>query len=194
MPVAMLLLLLTLALLVAATPSLDAQSRRVAGPQTYSATTRARADGGVSSAFIKLHIQQYTADKDRNAVLEALKLGGYPDFLKALRSAPEVGYVELGTQKYSIRWARETDDGKVRTIVLVTDKPMYFIGGGAPDAKPREGFEVALIRLRMDPGGIGEGDMAAAARVRPGGETGVEVEDYASEPIKLTSISRVSQP
>ena len=185
--------MLSLAFLLAGIPTLDAQSRRVAGPQTYSATLRARADSGVSSAFMKLHIQQYTADKDRNAVLDALKLGGYPEFLKALRTAPEVGYVELGSQKYSIRWARETDDGKVRTIVLVTDKPMYFVGGGAPDAKPRAGYEVALLRLRMDPAGIGEGDMAGAARVRPGGETGVEVEDYASEPIKLTSISRVSQ-
>jgi len=184
---------LIVALVFAAASTLEAQSRRVAGPETYSASARARADGGVSSAFMKIHIAQYTDDRDRAAVEEALKLGGYPAFLTALRSAPEVGYVEFGEQKYPIRWARQTDDGKRRTIVLVTDKPMYFVGGGAPDAKPREGYDVALLRLRMDPAGIGEGDMAGAARIRPGGETGVQVDDYASELIKLTAISRVSQ-
>jgi len=32
--------------------------------------------------------------------------------------------------------------------------------------------------------------MAAAARVKPGGETGVQVDDYADQPIKLTGVAR----
>ena len=32
--------------------------------------------------------------------------------------------------------------------------------------------------------------MAAAARVKPGGETGVQIDDYADEPIKLVTVSR----
>jgi hypothetical protein len=32
--------------------------------------------------------------------------------------------------------------------------------------------------------------MAAAARVKPGGETGVQLDDYASEPITLITVSR----
>jgi hypothetical protein len=35
--------------------------------------------------------------------------------------------------------------------------------------------------------------MAAAAKVKPDGQGGVEIEDYAEEPIKLTSVYRVIQ-
>ncbi|HEX6975558.1 MAG TPA: hypothetical protein VF147_14230, partial [Vicinamibacterales bacterium] len=112
-------------------------------------------------------------------------------FLKALRQAPVVGRVEVGQQTFDIRWARQKDTPKGRVISVVTDKPAYFVGAGVPGAKPRAGFDVAVIQLIMDKANVGEGSMAAAARVKPGGEAGVEVEDYATEPIKLSSVVKV---
>ena len=47
------------------------------------------------------------------------------------------------------------------------------------------------MRLTVDEIGLGSGTMAAAARVKPDGAGGVVVEDYATETIKLTSVSRV---
>ena len=168
------------------------QSRKQTAPETFSARAQTKSTGAAGAANIEIHIQSYTADKDRTVVEEGLKFGGYPGFLTALRKAPEVGYVEFAGQKYAIRWARDVADEKRRTIVVVTDKPVYFVGGGAPNAKPREGYEVALIRLVMDPAGVGTGTMAAAARVKPGGETGVQVDDYAEEPIKLATVTRIT--
>jgi hypothetical protein len=75
----------------------------------------------------------------------------------------------------------------------VTDQPIFFVGGGAADAKPRAGYEVALIQLQVDSIGLGDGTMAAAARVRPGGESGVQVDDYADKPIKLVTVVRKAQ-
>jgi hypothetical protein len=72
----------------------------------------------------------------------------------------------------------------------VTDAPIYFLGGGRPDAKPRDGYELAVLQLKMDSSGVGEGSMAAAARVKRGGETGVQVDQYADQPVKLISIRR----
>ena len=61
----------------------------------------------------------------------ALKTGGYPALLTAVRSAPAVGTVTIGKDTYTIRWAREQRSGEnKRTISIVTDKPMYFVGGG----------------------------------------------------------------
>jgi len=74
---------------------------------------------------------------------------------------------------------------------LVTDKPMFFVGAGAADAKPRAGYGVGLIQMTVDGVGFGSGTMAAAARVGPGGEAGVQVDDYADEPIKLVTVSRL---
>jgi len=44
--------------------------------------------------------------------------------------------------------------------------------------------------LKLDKGGKGDGTMAAAARVKPGGETGVRIDDYAEKPVTLTATVR----
>ena len=138
-----------------------------------------------------MKIDSYSSDADRDAVALALKQGGYPAFLEALRKAPVVGTVSIAGETFSIRWARQQPLANGRTITLVTDKPVYFVGGGSTTAKPREGYEVAVLQFRLDDSGIGySGTMAAAARVKPGGDTGVQIDDYAEKPIQLQSVRR----
>jgi len=148
------------------------------------------ASAGAGAATIELHIKRYTPDADRTAVEDALKTGGFQGFVSALRKAPEVGYVKLGDRQWPIRWAREQPGPRGRTIVVVTPEPIFFVGGGRIDAKPREGYEVGLVQLQIDSVGLGSGSMAAAARVKPGGATGVQVDDYADKPIKLVTVVR----
>jgi hypothetical protein len=183
--------LVLVGLMACSVSHVDAQSPRNSGaPETFSANAQAKAGAGSVAATIQIHIQRYTPDFDRTAVETALKQGGYPAFVTALRKAPEVGSVTAGDQKFPIRWARELKTDKGRTIVVVTDKPMFFVGGGRTEAKPRAGYEVAVIQLLVDEIGLGTGTMAAAARVKPGGDTGVQIDDYADEPIKLVTVSR----
>jgi hypothetical protein len=90
----------------------------------------------------------------------------------------------------NIRWAREQQVANGRTIVLVTEKPVYFVGAGAVAPKSREGYDVALVKFRMDDSGVGyDGTMAAAAKVKIGA-TGIEVEDYGEKLIELRTITR----
>jgi hypothetical protein len=160
-------------------------------PETFVAKAEAKSGAtAVASAPLTVQIDSYTKDADRQVMEEALRVGGYPGFLTALRKAPQVGYVQAGDKKFTIRWARQVPDGQNRTISIVTDAPIFFIGGGSPDAKPRAGYELAVLQLKMDSSGIGEGTMAAAARVKPGGETGVVIDQYADQPIKLVSVRR----
>ena len=44
--------------------------------------------------------------------------------------------------------------------------------------------------MEVDDVGLGTGTMAAAARVKPGGDAGVQIDDYAEEPIKLIAVNR----
>ncbi len=173
--------------IIAAAP--EAQ-RSPGAPETFSANAQVKGPAGGAAGMIEIHVERYTPDQDRTAVEEALKFRGYPGFLAALRKAPDAGYVLFGDQKYIIRWARERPTPKGRSIVVVTDKPIFFVGGGAVDAKPREGYEVAVVQMEVDDIGLGSGTMAAAARVKPGGETGVQLDDYAGEPIKLVTVRR----
>jgi len=159
-------------------------------PETFTCQLQARTSTAASATTLRVRIDRYTADADRKAISGALTHGGYPSFLQALRIAPVVGHLGLGEQTFALRWARQQPTGKGRAITVVTDAPVYFVGGGRVDAKPREGFEIALVQFTVDEVGMGSGTMAAAARVKPDGKGGVVLEDYADEPIKLTFVKR----
>ena len=178
----------TIALLSTTTVVL-AQSE-IKPPETFVATAQVLNQDSGLSAVVTIHIEQYTAEKDRTKIKEALRVGGYPGFLPALRSAPEVGYVEMSGRKVPVRWAHQQPTDMGRTISVVTESPLFFVGGGSIDAKPRAGFEVAVIQLDVDSIGLGTGTMAAAARVRPGGPSGVQIDDYAEKPAKLVTVRK----
>ena len=183
--------LMLLGLCVVTAPGVAQPAVGAGAPETFGARAEVEnSAGAVVSAPILIHLERYTPDFDRATVEEALRVGGYPGFLPALRKAPEVGYVELGGTKFTIRWARQTPSTTGRTIVVVTDKPVAFLGGALAAAKPRAGYEVAVIQLKVDGRGDGTGTMAAAARVKKGGETGVQIDDYAEAPVALVKVAR----
>lgn len=186
----LLLLFIAVATLAAAEDAAQ-RPRGQTAPEAFAAQVQSRTDTGALAATVRLQIDRYTPEQDRKVMTDALTHGGYPAFLAALRKAPPVGHLALGDVKVTLRWAREEGTPKGRAIVLVTDAPVYFVGGGRPNPKPREGFELAIVRLAVDEIGLGTGSLVAAGRVKPDGTGGVVVEDYASEPIKLTSVSRV---
>ena len=184
-------LTLALAVVLAPTPAAAGGQTKATAPETITANAHVTGAAGAAATRISMQIDRYTPDADREAVAQALKQGGYPAFLTALRKAPVVGSLTIAGQTFDIRWAREQPVSNGRSIVLITDKPVYFVGGGGTNAKPRAGYEVALLQFRLDGSGLGfEGTMAAAARVKPGGPTGVQIDDYAEKPIELQGISR----
>ena len=188
------ILLTVLCLGSAAGLGAQAANPTTGAPEAFSATAEVKNASGALSGTLDVRITSYTTDFDRTAVETALRHGGYPGFLTALRKAPEVGQIVLaGSQPYAIRYAREQVEGDGRTIVLVTDKPVYFIGGGRnATTKPRAGYEIGVLQIQLDGKGQGSGTMAAAARVRPDGDGGVLLDDYAEEPIALTKLTRKS--
>jgi hypothetical protein len=161
----------------------------IAGAQTYPRTLVASAEASGSSGaltgVVTIHIKRLMKEEDFKQVADALKFGGYPKFLAALRELPPIGYVKIGDKQTNLKYARQRSEGSPR-LVLGTDRPIFFVGAGAPDAKPKEGYEVGVIELDVDAKGIGQGTMAAAARVRPAPDGGVVVDDYAATPVRLT--------
>ena len=73
-------------------------------PETFTASAQVLGNNAGSSAQVTIQINQYTSDKDRMTIQEALRIGVYQGFLPALRSAPEVGFVEMNGRKVIARW------------------------------------------------------------------------------------------
>ena len=179
-----------LALMALAVPSSSPQKRRDPLPETFTATAQFIGTGGAAATTFKMRVERYTPDAEREAVLQALTQGGYPGFVTALRKAPVVGSVTIGGHAFDIRWARESPMSNGRSIVLVTDKPMFFIGAGSPTAKPKEGYEVGVISFQVNDSGMGYGGkMAAAAKVKTG-DAGIEIADYGEKLIELRTVTR----
>ena len=169
----------------------QSKNKKTTAPEVFRATAKASTATAGAEAHVAIEIDRYTAERDLQAMEQALKSGGSAAFLEALKRAPVVGRFRVGDQTFPIRWARERTSASGRVISAVTDTPVYFVGAGLPGAKARTGFDVAVVLLNMDSSGVGQGTLAAAAKVKPGGTSGVEVEDYASEPLKLVSVFRV---
>ena len=94
---------------------------------TATASPAGEAEGSVTLKMV-IRIDRYTPEHDRTTMTDGLKYGGYPGFLKALRAAPAAGSLAVAGRRYVIRWARQVPQGADRTISLVTDKPVFFIG------------------------------------------------------------------
>ena len=83
-------------LFLGASTGLGAQAARPAtAPEVFSATAQAKTASSAVSGTLEVRVSRYTPDFDRKTVEEALRLGGYPRFLTALRNAPEVGQLTL---------------------------------------------------------------------------------------------------
>jgi hypothetical protein len=179
------------ALALAASGVSPAQSYKNTAPESFRANAQATASGGGVAAALVFQVDAYTPDTERERLVATLTSSGSPAFVEALKKEKAIGYVQAGERKVSVRYARETATPTGgRRIVLVTDAPVYFVGGGALDAKPQAGFDVAVVEFEVDSVGLGSGRMAMAARVKSGGPSGVQIDDYAQQPVKLATVSR----
>jgi len=182
---------LTVSLLLAVPLALAAQAPKSPAPESFRANGQITGVAGGAASEMVFKIDKYTADADHDALVKALKDGGNAAFLAALKKAPKVGALTVGQRSIDIRWARTRPEGSDhRRVAFVTDQPAYFAGAGAADAKPTAGYDLAVVEFTIDSVGLGSGTMAPAAKVKPGGPTGVEVDDYSGKRITLTTVTR----
>ena len=108
---------------------------------------------------------------------------------KALAGVAPTGSITLGggePARTRITIERATDKG--RLITVVTDTPILHLGAGLPGAKPKEGYDFAVLDLEVATGGGGSGSLTPAARIALKGGAFV-VDGYSSEPLRLTAVT-----
>ena len=72
---------------------------------------------------------------------------------------------------------------------VVADAPILHLGAGSADAKPKTGYDFAIVDLEVNAAGAGTGTFTPAAKITVKQDVFV-VEDYSGEVVKLTGVSR----
>jgi hypothetical protein len=160
--------------------------------ETFTGTAAVKTAGGASaSAPVTIVVDRKMPQSEADALLASFKSGGAAALRKALVGVAPTGSVRVGNGEPTpsrLTVERVTDKGRLLTIV--TDKPIVFLGAGIPGAKAKEDYDFAIVDIEVDAKGNGSGTLAPAARVTV--KQGVfVVDDYASELVRLTGVSKI---
>ena len=105
---------------------------------------------------------------------------------------PRAGFVRTqGSLGWDLHFARETQlpDGSHR-IILGSDRPMSFWELSSQSRSAD--YQFMLVEIRLDKNGKGQGTLAPAAAVDYDSDTKtLEIENYSSQPVKLTQVEIV---
>jgi len=145
--------------------------------------------GAAASAPLTLTVSRFSTDKERDAVMAALKTGGTEGVRTLLAKSAELGSVRVGGSTTAIKYAyaRTTPDG--RLITAVTSSPIAYVGGAAPNAPPKAGFVLGLVILELAKSGAGKGELVPATKVKMNEQGAIVTEDYSGETVHLSNVA-----
>jgi hypothetical protein len=161
-------------------------------PETYQGTAALKTAGGAAmTAPVVITIDRWTTDAEREKVHAALKAGGTSGLQKQVAGMPQVGVLQVGEVKTPLHFARALPVGGGKVVTVATAQPVFFVGAGAPGAKAKAGYDVAIVLFQVDAAGKGDvGDFAPAAKVKLDDRGAIVIEDYGVEAVRVTGITR----
>jgi hypothetical protein len=166
-------------------------SARGQAPETFAATAEIKTAGNATAtAPITVIVDRKMSQKEADMFLAAFRTGGPAGLRKALVGIAPTGSVQFGPGRPTpsrLTLERPTSNG--RLITIVCDTPILFLGAGIPGAKPKAGYDFAVIDLEIDSKGSGSGTVAPAAKVTVK-QGAFVVEDYGNELIRLTGVTK----
>jgi hypothetical protein len=159
--------------------------------ETFSATASVKSAAGASASVpVTIRIDTFVSDADREKMLAVVGAGDHAATRKALAAMKDIGYIEVGTRRTPVKFAYPRPSGSGRVVTVVTAAPIAFIGGAAPNAPSREGYDLALAILVVDEKGSGEGELVPAAKVKRAEAGAIVTDQYSSETVKLVGVAR----
>lgn len=146
-----------------------------------------------ANADVDININRWSTEAERQKLITTFVEKGPNKLLDALQDQKPVGYFKLPNRLgYDLRYARQIplEDGG-RRIVILTDRPM-------PEWEVREqgrtvDYPFTLIEIHLKKDGTGQGKISVATKITLNKKDNtVELENYESEPVRLTNV-RVAQ-
>ncbi len=144
--------------------------------------------GGRNTATVDIIIYRWSTDAERDRLTDALREKGADGLLRALQKMDDVGRISrVGSLGLPLRFAREVPlSTGGRRILLGTDRQISFL---EMREQPRTvDYPFVILDIRLNAEGKGEGKLMPLAKITQDRDHVVEIENYASEPVRLTSV------
>jgi hypothetical protein len=141
-----------------------------------------------NTGTVDIVIDRWSTDEERDHLRAALREGGAKGLLRALQKVKEVGRIRSeGSLGFPLRFARQVvSPSGGRRILLGTDRLISFLE--MRDQPRTMDYPFMVMDIRLDAGGKGEGKLMPLARITEDRDHVVEIENYASEPVRLTAV------
>jgi hypothetical protein len=147
--------------------------------------------GRTRAGTVEITIERWSTDEERRNLQAALKEGGPDALLKALQKQKDrAGFIRgTGRLGYPLRFAHQIPlPGGGRRILVATDRPISFLESLN---RPRSiDYPFTIVDIRLGADGEGEGKLLPLAKVTANDDNVIEVENYASVPVRLTKVKR----
>jgi hypothetical protein len=142
-----------------------------------------------ANAVVDIVIDRWSTEAERKGLIATFFEKGPEKLLDALQDTKRVGFIRLpNTLGYDLRFARQLplEEGGARYIILTDRK----IGFAEARNQPRTiDYPFTLIEVRVGKDGKGEGKMSVATKITYNKKHNtVELENYSTEPVRLTNI------
>lgn len=146
--------------------------------------------GRTRAGTVEIAIERWSTEEERRNLQAALKEGGPDALLKALQKMDRTGFVRgAGKLGYPLHFAHQiTLPEGGRRILVATDRPISFLESVR---RPRTiDYPFMIVDIRLDASGEGEGKLLPLAKITSSDDNVIEVENYASVPVRLTKVRR----
>jgi hypothetical protein len=146
--------------------------------------------GPTGAVPIDITIERWTTEEERTTLRTALAEKGKDSLMDALRKLKRAGSIRAssGGLGWDVQYARKHDlpSGGYR-VVVATDRPMSFYE--RLNHPITADYEYLVAEMHIGPDGKGQGTLVPMAKVEYDKSEGViEIENYASEPVRLTEV------
>lgn len=139
---------------------------------------------------IRVIIERWSTEQERQALVEAFDQKGTPGLLSALRKTERLGTLKKSiVRSWDLHYAVQvpTADGG-RRIILGTDR---WVDAWEVNREEKAGYPFTLIELHLDKEDNGDGRISPATKISRSKDGGhIELEHYSSEPLRLKDVRK----
>jgi hypothetical protein len=156
--------------------------------ERYTAEGMSLSGGTNSTIEVEIAIERWSSDEERAKLMSAAEKSS-ETLTQTLESMPEIGFVNFGMHRHSVRYARQTQEGDTRKVVVASYRILTAPEVTGKNLGDSENYTVSLAELELNAKGHGTGTLAPATQVKyDAANNKLDVDTLNVQPMRLSGV------